>query len=93
MNTEVDFAGLGLAEPLLRAISEEGYTQPTPIQQKAIPLVMAGRDLLAAADGFFRGWFAPVIDTTFPLADAASAHERLEAGSQFGKIVLTVDAR
>jgi NADPH:quinone reductase-like Zn-dependent oxidoreductase len=53
----------------------------------------AKSDLLAAADGFFRGWFAPVIDTTFPLADAAAAHERLEAGSQFGKIVLTVDGR
>ncbi len=50
----------------------------------------AKSDLLAAADGFFRGSYAPVIDTTFPLAEAAAAHERLEAGSQFGKIVLTV---
>jgi NADPH:quinone reductase-like Zn-dependent oxidoreductase len=50
----------------------------------------AKQELLQAADGFFRGWFAPVIDQTFPLADAAAAHRRLEAGSQFGKIVLTV---
>ncbi|NMG43090.1 DEAD/DEAH box helicase [Aromatoleum toluvorans] len=49
MTSEVSFASLGLAEPLLRAISESGYTQPTPIQAQAIPLVLAGGDLLAAA--------------------------------------------
>ena len=49
MNTESNFASLGLAEPLLRAISETGYTTPTPIQAQAIPLVLAGGDLLAAA--------------------------------------------
>ena len=66
MNTEVDFAGLGLAEPLLRAISEEGYTHPTPIQQKAIPLVIAGRDLLAAAQtgtGKTAGFTLPILHT------------------------------
>jgi ATP-dependent RNA helicase RhlE len=45
----MSFPELGLAPELLRAISEEGYTQPTPIQKQAIPLVLAGRDLLAAA--------------------------------------------
>lgn len=49
----------------------------------------AKSELLAAAEGFFRGWFAPVVDTTLPLARAAEAHRRLEAGHQFGKIVLT----
>jgi ATP-dependent RNA helicase RhlE len=43
------FAELGLAEPLLKALNEEGYTNPTPIQAKAIPPVMAGRDLLGIA--------------------------------------------
>ena len=43
------FSDLGLAPELLRAISEEGYTQPTPIQRQAIPAVLAGGDLLAAA--------------------------------------------
>jgi len=47
--TTTEFASLGLAEPLLRAVSDNGYTSPTPIQAQAIPLVMAGRDLLAAA--------------------------------------------
>jgi ATP-dependent RNA helicase RhlE len=44
-----DFAGLGLAEPLLRAVRDEGYTQPTPVQAQVIPLVLAGRDVVACA--------------------------------------------
>ena len=43
------FSELGLAPELLRALEDEGYVTPTPIQQQAIPLVLAGRDLLAAA--------------------------------------------
>ena len=43
------FAALGLAEPLLRAVAETGYTTPTPIQAQAIPHVLEGKDLLAAA--------------------------------------------
>ncbi|MCB1916733.1 MAG: DEAD/DEAH box helicase [Rhodocyclaceae bacterium] len=49
MQTEVSFASLGLAEPLLRAIADTGYTEPTPIQVQAIPMVIEGTDLLAAA--------------------------------------------
>jgi ATP-dependent RNA helicase RhlE len=44
-----DFASLGLAEPILRALAQEGYTTPTPIQAQAIPHVLAGRDLLGIA--------------------------------------------
>jgi len=43
------FDDLGLAQPILRAVHEEGYTIPTPIQQQAIPAVLAGGDLLAGA--------------------------------------------
>jgi superfamily II DNA/RNA helicase len=43
------FASLGLIEPLQRALAELAYTQPTPVQQQAIPAVLAGRDLMAAA--------------------------------------------
>ena len=49
MTETTDFASLGLAEPLLRAIAEAGYSTPTPIQAKAIPQVLGGGDLLAAA--------------------------------------------
>ena len=45
----MSFDSLGLAPPLLRAVAEQGYTTPTPIQQRAVPEILAGRDLLAAA--------------------------------------------
>jgi ATP-dependent RNA helicase RhlE len=45
----MSFTELGLAEPILRAIAEQGYATPTPIQQQAIPVVLNGRDLMAAA--------------------------------------------
>lgn len=44
-----EFAGLELAQPILRAITDEGYTTPTPIQLKSIPPLLAGRDLLGVA--------------------------------------------
>ncbi|MBC8328843.1 MAG: DEAD/DEAH box helicase [Planctomycetes bacterium] len=44
-----EFSELGLSAELLRAISAQGYTQPTPIQTQAIPPVLAGRDVLAGA--------------------------------------------
>ncbi len=43
------FTDLGLAQPLLKALTAEGYTQPTPIQAQAIPFVMQGKDLLGIA--------------------------------------------
>jgi ATP-dependent RNA helicase RhlE len=43
------FEHLGLIEPLARAVRDEGYLRPTPIQQSAIPHVLAGRDLLGLA--------------------------------------------
>jgi ATP-dependent RNA helicase RhlE len=43
------FTSLGLAEPLLRALDAEGYSTPTPIQARAIPVLLEGRDLLGIA--------------------------------------------
>ena len=45
----MDFTKLSLIDPLLRAVAEAGYTQASPIQQKAIPPVLQGRDLLGCA--------------------------------------------
>ncbi|NUO03594.1 MAG: DEAD/DEAH box helicase [Saprospiraceae bacterium] len=45
----MSFTSLGLIEPILKALHTEGYTTPTPIQAKSIPMVLSGRDLLACA--------------------------------------------
>ncbi len=45
----MSFDHLGLVPELLRAVAQEGYTEPTPVQREAIPLVLEGRDLLAGA--------------------------------------------
>ena len=45
----MEFRNLALIEPILRALADEGYTHPTPIQQQAIPFVLQKRDLLGCA--------------------------------------------
>ncbi|HEY0663229.1 MAG TPA: DEAD/DEAH box helicase, partial [Thiobacillaceae bacterium] len=58
------FDTLGLADPILRAIADAGYTTPTPIQAQAIPQVLAGGDLLAAAQtgtGKTAGFTLPIL--------------------------------
>ncbi len=58
------FADLGLSAPLQRAIQDAGYVTPTPIQAQAIPLVLAGGDLLAAAQtgtGKTAGFTLPIL--------------------------------
>ena len=46
----MSFASLGLSEPIVRAVTERGYTEPTPIQARAIPAVLSGGDLLKTYD-------------------------------------------
>lgn len=48
-NTIVSFQSLGLSAELLRAVSEEGYTTPTPVQIQAIPIILTGADIMALA--------------------------------------------
>ncbi|MFN5011448.1 MAG: ATP-dependent RNA helicase RhlE, partial [Gammaproteobacteria bacterium] len=43
----MQFSDLGLEPGLLRAVADKGYDTPTPIQAKAIPAVLSGRDVLA----------------------------------------------
>lgn len=45
----MDFSALGLSASLLKAIKEQGYDQPFPIQQKAIPVILSGKDILGIA--------------------------------------------
>lgn len=68
------FDELGLAEPLLRAVAKKGYTEPTPIQEAAIPAVLTGGDLMAAAQtgtGKTAGFTLPLLQR---LHDAGNPH-------------------
>ena len=59
------FAQLGLSPAIVRALEAQGYTSPTPIQIEAIPAVIAGRDLLAAAQtgtGKTAGFTLPILE-------------------------------
>jgi ATP-dependent RNA helicase RhlE len=61
----LSFDTLGLSADLLRTVAEEGYETPTPVQAAAIPLVLAGRDVLAAAQtgtGKTAAFALPILD-------------------------------
>ncbi len=61
----MSFASLGLSTPLLEAVSKQGYQTPSPIQQKAIPMILQGRDLMAAAQtgtGKTAGFTLPLLE-------------------------------
>lgn len=61
----MSFLNLGLCKELLRAIKEEGYTTPTPIQTKAIPVILSKKDVLAAAQtgtGKTAGFTLPLLE-------------------------------
>jgi len=60
----MSFTTLGLSETILRAVTERGYTEPTPIQKQAIPAVLSGGDLLAGAQtgtGKTAGFVLPIL--------------------------------
>ena len=59
------FESLGLTADLLQTVADEGYTEPTPVQAAAIPFVLEGRDVLAAAQtgtGKTAAFTLPMID-------------------------------
>ncbi len=76
----MSFELLGLQPALCRALATKGYTEPTPIQAKAIPEVLAGHDLLAAAQtgtGKTAGFTLPILQRLFPEGgDAARRRPR-----------------
>src|SRR5205085_5603076 len=60
----MSFSTLGLSDAILRAVTEQGYTTPTPIQAQAIPAVLGGGDLLAGAQtgtGKTAGFTLPIL--------------------------------
>jgi len=73
------FAGLGLIPELLRAIADQGYTQPTPIQIKAIPVILQRRDVMGAAQtgtGKTAGFTLPLLQFLAPQANTSLSPAR-----------------
>ena len=75
----MSFAELGLRPDLLRAVARQGYTDPTPVQRDAIPLVLAGRDMLAGAQTGTGKTAAFVLPMLQRLAAAPSRERRVRA--------------
>ena len=76
---QMQFTDLGLAEPLLRAVQEQGYDTPTPIQAQAIPQVLKGGDLLAGAQtgtGKTAGFVLPMLQRLMAVPSKKDARGR-----------------
>jgi len=79
ISTPPSFSALGLAPELLRAVEESGYTQATPIQSQAIPLVLQGHDLMAAAQtgtGKTAAFTLPILQKLLPQASSSASPAR-----------------
>ena len=81
----MSFQTLGLSAPLLKAIQDAGYTQPTPIQLQAIPVILSKKDILAGAQtgtGKTAGF-------TLPLLELLSQDKSVKPSSHIRALILT----
>ena len=77
--TTVRFADFGLDDSILRALIEQGYETPTPIQAQAIPVVLQGKDVMGAAQtgtGKTAGFSLPMIQKLLPFANTSTSPAR-----------------
>jgi ATP-dependent RNA helicase RhlE len=75
----VCFADFGLAPEILRALTDQGYVHPTPIQEQAIPIVLQGRDVMGAAQtgtGKTAGFSLPIIQLLLAQANTSASPAR-----------------
>lgn len=95
----MSFESLGLRAEILEALAQQGYTTPTPIQQQAIPAVLDGRDVMAAAQtgtGKTAGFTLPILHKLKDSAPVKANHIRVlvitptrELAAQVGESVVT----
>ena len=79
--TATRFTDLGLSEPLLKAVRDKGYDIPSPIQAQAIPAVISGRDVMAAAQtgtGKTAGFTLPLLEK---LSKGGTAQSRVQSNN------------
>ena len=75
----MSFASLGLSAPILEAVAKQGYEKPSPIQEQAIPAILAGKDVMAAAQtgtGKTAGFTLPLLERLANGRPARSNHVR-----------------
>ena len=75
----VSFADLNLAPEILKALTESGYINPTPVQAQAIPIVLEGRDLMAGAQtgtGKTAAFALPILQKMLPFASTSTSPAR-----------------
>jgi ATP-dependent RNA helicase RhlE len=80
--TFMTFKELSIAPAILKALETKGYTQPTPIQEKAIPLLLAGRDLLGCAQtgtGKTAAFAIPILQHLYADASTKSGPRKIKA--------------
>jgi ATP-dependent RNA helicase RhlE len=78
----MSFGSLGLSEALLKAVADQGYNTPTPIQAKAIPPILAGKDILAGAQtgtGKTAGFSLPLLQRLMENVDLKTRPRRIRA--------------
>ncbi|MDT8453269.1 MAG: DEAD/DEAH box helicase [Gammaproteobacteria bacterium] len=78
----MSFESLGLRAELLRAVSEKGYTTPSPIQQQAIPLILEGRDIMGGAQtgtGKTAGFTLPLLQRLMAFARPENSRRNVRA--------------
>ncbi len=88
------FSTLELSEPILRVLNEVGYLKPTPIQQKAIPAVLSGRDVLAIAQtgtGKTASFVLPLLQRLACGPKAKANHVRVLVLTPTRELALQVD--
>ncbi len=95
----MSFASLGLSAPILKAVTEHGYETPSPIQAEAIPAVIAGKDVMAAAQtgtGKTAGFTLPILEILSKGQRARANHARAliltptrELAAQINESVIT----
>ena len=78
----MSFENLNLIEPILRALKQEGYTIPTPVQEQSIPIILRNQDLLGCAQtgtGKTAAFAIPILQTLYNNPPARGMHRKIKA--------------
>ena len=81
----MSFKNLGLSTPLLKAVKEQGYTEPTPIQEQSIPIILQRKDILAGA----QTGTGKTASFTLPILELLSRAKHTKGKSQVKALILT----